>query len=176
MIYPYIKTSDGWSLPDDVVSAFYDRMKRDGTAGTVFMDGCITSAGQFLQCMQSEENKLYMILDESGQPAGICWLNDRYHQSCYGHFCFFRGHWGRKAVALGKSAIEELINLKDDKGYLLDVIVGTVPAINSPACTTLINVGYKYVGVIPFGGWDAKNNKSIDIKVFHYTRRDNEDI
>ena len=75
-------------IDDDLMRALYQRMVDDGTVDTVFHDGAIDNADDFMNMMKQPWNHLHLVMNNL-ECVGILWLNRIERTSAYVHFCGF---------------------------------------------------------------------------------------
>jgi len=176
-MHPYCEIDGGWTFSDESIRSLYRRMIEDGTANAVFMGSGVADESQFLNMAQSEGTHLYVLLVK-GLPAGILWINRAQYRWAQLHYCTFREFWGKTTIELGRWANKKLITMKDDEGnYLLDMLVGILPARNrlavrhAQACYGIIT------GELPKGVHNPVTGESEKAYIITLTREgiDDED-
>jgi len=180
-IVPYVEYDGMRTYSDTFICELYNRMEKEGTAQVVFSDGEIDNVSEFLSAMKYGANALYLV-ELKNEIAGIIWLNRFKSKTCHVHFCAFQEYWGHGSVEIGRSAISQVIHMKNaDGGYSLDALLGLIPCNNVQAIKWLKKVGLKEVGVIPMALWNQDVGKSEDGLLLCLTREHlkeigNEDI
>ena len=170
IIIPYIELDGIRTFDDTYIRGLYRQMVEDGTADTVFMDGCITDEEGFLNMFKYGGNNLF-VLTEDKRPVGITWLNGCKKNTATAHFCMFKCIWGKNSVDVGKQTIQWLLNLKDETGrYYHDVITGVTPAKNRFAVGYIQKIGMNIVGEIPGLTWIAADGESSPAIISYITR------
>lgn len=162
-LIPYVNLPDhGWTFSDDRVVGFYAQMEQDGTLGTVFYDGSVKSAFDFLKDMKRPGCQLFLVADvtENGFPRdiGIVFLNDFQARWCQFHFCVFSNAWGDGIEKIGNEVILQIMTMKtvDGSRYLHDMILGIVPACNERAVEYVKEVGGKIMCRLPYACIDLE--------------------
>lgn len=168
-IFPYTKRDGIRTRTDSDIMALYDRMVEDGTADTVFYSGHVNSREDFLKHMKDPGTHLY-VLGIDDEIVGITWLDNLFGKSAFNHFCGFSNCWGENTVAIGRTSLQKLINMKDANGYVFEVFTGLIPAWNKLAIEYAQACGGVNLGVIPGGIWEPAKMQSVDAVVIYYTR------
>jgi hypothetical protein len=161
----------GWTFPDDQVIEFYSQMVKDGTFETVFCDGSIQSAFDFLDHMKDPRGQLFLVVS-GHKPVAIIWLNDFQARWCQFHFCVFSHAWGDGIEEIGQYVIRQIMTMKTNDGsrYLHDMILGIVPQWNERAIEYVKEVGGKIMCRLPYACLDGKTGESIPGVLFCATR------
>ena len=166
---PYFKHKGQWSLSDDFVRYAYACMVHDGVANIALADGCATNADEFLALMQSPSQQLYLGL--IGEILGaVVWCNNFKKGSCEVHYATRKWTWGKYTVRLGKEFCAHILNQKDDRGYLFDILWGVTPAEHRLACRFLKRLGWVVLGTVPHGVYDASRQATVPAMISYYTR------
>lgn len=153
-----------------VLRDIWGRMVADKTAATVFYDGTVSNAEEFVAELLRRGSLPFLIFWKN-EPAGLTWFNSIEGRSARGHFVLFRTVWGRKTtIAIGKGIFTYVLTRKDARGYLFDTLLGLTSSHNSLAWRLGILCGAKEVGCIPHGIFNAKNGKTEDAKMYYVTR------
>lgn len=182
-LFPYCNLPErGWTLSDERVIGFYARMEQDGTLDTVFCDGSIRSALDFLGKMKDPRGQLFLVVEikevKQGLMSGktirevaIIWLNDFQARWCQFHFCVFSNAWGDGVEEIGREVIRQIMTMKTNDGsrYLHDMILGIVPAWNDRAVEYVKEVGGKVMCCLPLACID-QDGKSGPGVLFCATR------
>lgn len=161
LILPYAAIGGVRNLPDNVILAVYKKMKEQGLVDTVFHDGSVSCADQFLKMMQNDKNLPLIAHDNSG-ILGIAWLNDIAGNRALGHFCFFKEAWGKKSKNVGNKILEYWFSLQFKGKPIFDVIIGNTPSSNKHALSFIKKIGFTIVGEIPHVGFVSyvENNQN----------------
>jgi hypothetical protein len=171
-VMPYCEIDGVRNYPDTFIRGLYLQMTAEGTVETVFHDGRINSADDFLRAMKSSNNCLYLVCLEK-KIVGIVWLNRIEATSAHVHFCGFKESWGEQSERIGRETMRMLLGIKSRNGkYLFDVLLGLIPAGNERAVNWLLDIGLQKVGVIPHGLFSIRTGKSIDGLILSLTRED----
>ena len=155
---------------DSEIMALYARMVKEGTADTVFVDGTINSADEWLQAMKSEGNNLYVIYVED-EIAGVVWLNRLELKKARLHFCLFTLESERDSVEIGKEVVRYFMSMGVEDDYLFDLLYGIVPESNKKAIEYVKQVGAVHIGTMPHGLWNKITGKTEAAAILCYTRR-----
>jgi len=113
----------------------------------VFWQGGVETAERFIRVMRRPEN-FVVVPTLDWEPAGVAWLNGVSGNYAFGHFVFFREHWGRQAEDLGRQVVDYWFEMGGNNP-VFDVIIGTVPAFNARACRYVERLGFQRLGDIP---------------------------
>lgn len=157
-------------LSREAMREVYARIREEGTADTVFYDGTVTNENEFVAEVLRPGSLPFLVFWE-GKEAGLAWFNDIEGRSARGHFVFFREFWGHKiSAAIGRKIFSHILTLRDERGYLLDVLLGKLPARNCLAWRLGLLCGAREVGTIPNGVYMAGSGKSENAKLAAVTR------
>lgn len=146
-LIPYVQMNGAWTASDDIMVSIYETLKTDGTADTVFYDGKIQDAFDFIEMMKSINNLAVIVLSDE-DISGIAWINSLSDNRAFAHFAFFKKVWGR-TEEIGKELLSYWLSIPGQSGYLLDIIMGLVPSFNTRAHQFVERLGLKRLGEIP---------------------------
>lgn len=167
----YYMKGDAWSIPDETIKAIYLMMLRQNKADVVFLDGCVTTADEFLAAMQNGNNWLFVILlDEN--IIGAMWLNRREGRMVRVHFCSFDGFSLSEKIDAAKEATNTILNMRDRDGFLFDCLVGYIPEFNKAAAMLVRGAGFRPAGVIPSCLFNVVSGKSEPAAILYKTRNE----
>lgn len=154
----------------------YGRMVRDGTFKRVFYDGLTRDLDSFKKDLCRTGSLPFLIFYRK-EPCGLVWLNNFEGKSARGHFVFFREVWGEgRSAYIGRKALRQLLNMRDEEGHLFDVIIGLVPKSNVLGWKTAVKSGFRLVGEIPNGVWRHYRQQTESAAVLAATRESAEEI
>ncbi|MBI9113146.1 hypothetical protein [Maridesulfovibrio ferrireducens] len=169
--YGLVPYSDG-NFPDEFLIYLFERMQEEGTASVVFFEGKITTSEKWLEMIKCHGMHLFVGFFD-GELAGLCWLERSQEKWAQFNFCFFKNSWGhKKSIAWGKWAANELLNLKDEHGYLMDMLVGITPSRNKLALRLAKLCDWKESGRLPFGVFNGQTGKSEEAVISTFIRGD----
>lgn len=158
------------TMTDSEVMGLYGRMEEDGTADTVFYDGSVRSAEDFLNAMKKGLNRLFMVSIDRG-VSGVIWLNDFEVRRAAFHFCFFSNAWGKDLVKAGKKCVIYLLNMENGDEYpIFDALTGLVPIINERANEWCLKMGFSVLGTLPKASWIHSLQKSVPGTIYYVER------
>jgi hypothetical protein len=164
-LFPYVNLPErGWTLSDDRVIGFYFRMEQDGTLDTVFHDGSMQSAWDFLEKMKDPRGQLFLVADVTAKgfprDIAIIWLNDFQARWAQFHFCVFSNAWGEGIDEIGQKVIRQIMTMKTNDGsrYLHDMILGIVPSWNERAIEYVKEVGGRVMCELPCACLDRESH------------------
>ena len=167
----YFKTKSGeWSLPDEEVKCLFDRMEAEGK--TRFAFPCKDdpkSAEEFMETMRNGLNNLFVV-DVNGSTCGFIWLNKFEHKMARIHFCSFDGLSLSDKISATSEATDEILSMKDGKGFLFDSLAGFIAQSNKPAQMLVKAAGFRFCGVIPNAVWVEDDNTSEPAVILCKTR------
>lgn len=147
------------TLAEEDVRQLWERTRQEGLHETVFYDGGVTCASDFVQLVAPGRAWLYRI-DRAGGGAGAdgvgaadtvayCWCNGFMGRVACIHFCIFREGWA-ESVAIGRMATQFLLQCAGGDGEpLLHALVGVTPAPYRHALALVDALGFRRVGRIP---------------------------
>lgn len=147
-LIPYVYMDGSWTATDEVMATIYKTLRDDGTFETVFYDGLINDADDFIEMMQSRNNLPVIVLMDD-DISGVAWLNSISDNRAFAHFAFFKKIWG-KTEEVGQSLLEYWLDIPNSEGgKLFDILMGLVPSFNERAHKFVERVGFKRLGEIP---------------------------
>ena len=145
-------------------------MQTEGKTNAVFMAGDVKTSVQFREAMQNGSNCLY-IIERGNNLCGVMWLNRFEDKMARIHFCGFKGTPLAEMINAATIATNELLNHKDDKGYLLDVLVGYIASKNKAAIMLVRAAGFKVSGIIPNAAFNDETGESEEVVVLYKNRQ-----
>ncbi|MGE4551898.1 MAG: hypothetical protein AB7D57_02235 [Desulfovibrionaceae bacterium] len=168
---PYAEVDGVRNVPDSFVAGLYERVLAEGGAH-VFRDGSIPTAAAFVR-MARQTGTAFYLLFVRGEPAGALWLNRFECRFARLHHFVFREFWGPDTLKLARYCMGEIFAMADETGRpLLDGLMGSTPADNRLALSLTLRCGFKRVGVLPFGAYDAATQTSGPAVLTAMTRAD----
>ena len=171
MIAPYFLMDHGsWSFTDSFIESLFDRIQSEGKVEAVFMAGDVKTSVQFREAMQNGSNCLYVIESENNL-CGVMWLNRFEGKMARIHFCGFKGTPLSDMIDAATTATNELLEHKDDKGHLLDVLVGYIASKNKAAIMLVRAAGFTVSGIIPHAVFNEATGESEDAVVLYKKRQ-----
>lgn len=156
----YTKFDGIRNFPDSYIKQLFERMDAENLVDKVFPGGSIKTSDEFLRVMKYGQCRLFLIFCES-EIAGITWLTEFKQRSAVAHFCSFKRAQGEKTWLIAKKVLNELLYMKDSKGYIFDVLLGMIPSNNEIAVKFAQKYGMNIAAEIPNAIWDDKRQKSI---------------
>ncbi len=158
------------TFPDSFIRGLFERMQAENLVDSVFHEGTVRTADEFLRIMKYNQNILFVI-EFKGKIEGCCWLNNFGVRTGNFHFCFFSGLRGQDAVDVGRAVVIELLNMTDNGGNpIFDLLYGFVETENFPAMRWCRHMGFETVGVIPSVAWNAKKKQSVPAQYWYVER------
>lgn len=167
ILLPYYTNNGEPSISDADVKKLYNKMVKDGTAGTVFSDGTIKTADDFLDSMKTT-CRLYVVVDKT--PIAVVWLNRFEGKTARFHFCAFQEIWGNRAIEAGKFVYREILDFKYQSEYVYDALVGYLPKNNEHAVKYMEKLGVQVIGELPFGHWNDVTQTSETCLIVYVNR------
>lgn len=153
------------------LSYVFDRLSDERTLGRLFSDGTVRTKEEFVVDILRVGSLPFLVFWE-GRPAGLTWYNTLEGRSARGHYVFFKAVWGRRtSVVIGRCIYEYVLSLRDERGYLFDVILGLVAGRNTLAWKLPLLCGAFLVGNIPYGAYMAEEGRSEDAVLVAVTRK-----
>lgn len=168
----YIEWDGIRNFSDSYIKHLFERMQSEGLSQRVFSDGSIKTSDEFLRAMKYGQCRLFLIFCDS-EIAGSTWLTEFKRRSAVAHFCFFKRVAGEKTWIIAKKVLNELLYMKDAKGYILDVLLGMIPSNNEIAVQFAQKYGMIVAAEIPNAVWDDKLQKSISGVMVYGIREEN---
>lgn len=166
LLLPHIPGTEH-SFSQDILCSFYERMREEGTADVVFMDGLIKNPNDWLELI---DNSYFFAVTHQGKPGLLVWLNRPQCKWVQLGFVAFKWTWGKLTVRMGLFAQQELITMRDEAGYLWDAFLGIIPASNHLACKFRQCLGWKEIGIFPNGIYNAKTGQSETATLSYFDR------
>lgn len=153
-----------------ILSYVFSRLHEEKTFSTVYSDGTVSSKEEFIRDVLRPGSLPFLVFWE-GKEAAFCWLNSIEGRTARMHFVFFRSSWGRIISRdIGRCMLEYLLSLKDEHGFLFDVILGLTPQSNALAWKLSLDCGAVDVGIVPLGLFDSRIGHSVDARLVAITR------
>jgi len=150
-MYPYVHMDSGPSFSNDQISYIWQQMERDQTWQKVFYDGSVQSEGDFLQFLQRDDIRFFLLSNDD-IAGGFIWLSPMATYSSWIHFCCFSNSWGKSGFArpMLKWALQSVLDMKGPDGKnIISTLMGLTPADNKLACQFAFDVGMQVVGIAP---------------------------
>ncbi len=147
-IVPYVQAVDGWTVPDEVVKATFDKFVQDGTVNQIFYDGNTNNREAFFNFMRNPNNVPQWILVDQ-IPSGVCWLNGMGPGYAFAHYGLFKETWGKTTEDIAKECQKYWFSMQNNGEYLLDILLGMTPTFNRKAAHFLNKIGWTILGEIP---------------------------
>lgn len=170
-LIPYTEVDGIHTFKDSEIRGFYGRMKDEGTAGTMFVDGSARTAQDFLVSVKFGEDRLYVVTEKGFGPVALVWLNGFRCRYANLHFCFFKEVWGERSLEVALFALQTLLYLKDRSGtFVFDMFLGIVAKSNVHALNLVRRCAPVEVGGLPYAVWDEEKAESLPGIMFYYTR------
>jgi hypothetical protein len=166
-LVPYIQVDGIMTFTDSAIMSLYDKMVEDGTHDIVFYAGHITDRESFLRYMKRPDVMLFVLVTDK-KYIGFTWLDNIEDRTAYNHFCLFSQCCCK--VEIGAYASNLMMNMKNNNGYVFDLIKGIVPVWNTSAIDFALKCGGKKLGILPKAVWNAAKNKSEDAVFIYCTR------
>lgn len=152
------------------LSYVFERMCAEGTLERTFYDGTVRTREEFISDVLRVGSLPFLVFWE-GKHAGFTWYNSLEGRSARGHYVFFKSVWGRKISALiGRCIYEHVLTLRDERGYLFDLILGLTPKRNAVAWKLPLLCGAFAIGEIPHGAFMANAGRTEDAVLVGVTR------
>jgi len=166
---PYVEIDGIRTIKDSEIKNLFVRTQQDGLVETVFYDGFIRTADDFLLLMKHNFTFLW-VLKDCEQTVGYMWLDRVEGKAARQHYCTFKEYWG-KAVEIGKFVLDKVMALQNDDGFVFEVLIGIVPEWNKKAVDFSVKCGGVNAGVIPNVIWNGYTKQTENAVLIHYTRR-----
>ena len=121
-VMPYVALDGIPTFKDSFLGSLYDQMVADNTLTTVFYDGTVQSAADFIKEVKDPKNSFWMIFID-GVVSGLFWLNTFEGKTAKLHFNGFSNTWGKKTdegndltIEAGKKAVSTVLSLEKSNG------------------------------------------------------------
>lgn len=160
ILIPYLKINDEWALPAETVKGLYWLMVQDGIDETVFYSGTVKDENEFLKACQQEGTHTVVLLEETGEPVAIGWLNNFSGSSAHAHWACFKRAWGTgKTLGAIKKTLEYWFHFQVQGKPLFDVLLGIYPEDNRFIDSFARKAGFTVIGTIPqllYNFWEQR--------------------
>lgn len=171
ILIPYVKVNEEWTIPDELMRGLYQQMRKEGTDKTVFYSGTVKTEEEWMSMAKSGRTHTAVLLQDSGAPAAIGWLNNYSHKSAHAHWLCFKGIWG---TPLTKEAIDKSLrywfHFHADGDPLFDVLLGIWPEDNKYIRKFAEEAGFTVIGTIPSLLYNYWEDRTVGA-VFSYIER-----
>jgi hypothetical protein len=157
------------TMTDSEVRGLYERMEADDTAETVFYDGSVLNADDFLKTMKHGMTQLFMVSVDR-EVAGAVWLTDFEVRRASFHFCFFSNVWEMDLVDIGKECVCQILNSERLSVPMFDCLTGIVPVTNKRAIGWCEKMCFSVLGTLPNGAWIRREQRSVPATVYYVER------
>lgn len=169
-IIPYIEVDGVPTFKDSEILGFYDRMEEEGTAATMFSDGCIGHRMHFLNDMRAV-GCLFIVVYLDDEIMGIMWANRFQDNYAHVHFCTFKKFWGMPILPMcGRTGSLYLL-----KHLNLGVLLGLVPKSNPAAVRTVVAAGGKVIGELPNAHKNIHTEEKESLIILSFTDEGKQD-
>ena len=139
----------------------WDQLVAEGHYETVFYEGTIKDADDFVRMLQLPSTVVVVALRGS-RAAGIAYLNGFTGNQAYGHFCFLRAACGT-ADEIGREIVAYWT-----KALGVEFVMGVVPGFNQRAMDFVQRIGFKRVGAVPDMIKSAYRPDRVAANIFYY--------
>lgn len=148
-LIPYVKTPEGWTLPDDTILTIWALMEAEATARRVFCTGAPNDGPTFLQYLQEPTHHVLTIW-AGGNIAWISWLTGIKDTFACIHAAGFRGVWGTRSKECQRLALKYWFSFRNDAGEpMFETLIAIIPETNRLAINLGKKIGLHFVGTIP---------------------------
>ena len=168
----YNRIGGFWNIPDDDIEGLFRRMKAEGKDRWAFPgEDEPDSPEKFRNVFQTGLDSLYLIEKDSGDLMGFAWLNRFEHRLARIHFCSFDGFGLAEKIEAAEYASDYILSLKDDDGYIFDVLEGRIASGNMAAQMLVSAAGFIKTGFVPHGSFNRSKGISEDAVIYCKTRK-----
>ena len=169
-IIPYVKQDGIPSFRDSEIVYLWKKALTENALDYMFLDMQDVPPVFFLEFINKDDVNFFIVLIEE-KPALLIFMTNIQFAKAEGHFFFYDGFRGEKAVEIGKYCLQYLINMQlGEKTCVYDVIIGITPVKNIFACRFLHKLGMKKVGEIPNYMYNAKTKQQENIVYSYFSR------
>jgi len=169
VVIPYTQINGEWTLRDDIVKGFYRLMASQGTARVVFYSGTVKNEDEFLAACRISHT--VFILENTGRPVAIGWLNNFMGSSANAHWVTFKGSWGtEKTHEAIQATLRYWFHFMKDGKPLFNVLLGIYPEENKRIDKFAKEAGFTVIGTIPGLIYNFWENRTVGA-VFSYIER-----
>lgn len=172
-IIPYFKMPSGyWSIDTGFMEELFHEMESEGFVDVVFMDGAVRTCGEFIELMQSDRAKMFLLLNTENDVAGFFYLNWFEGKSARVHFCMLNRVDTMTKIQAAKDFLSYVFSMTHEDGKpLFDALIGSTPVRNKPASSLAVHLGFKEIGIQPCAAINAATGESEDV-VLRYLKKD----
>ncbi|WP_321404022.1 hypothetical protein [Maridesulfovibrio sp.] len=165
---PYVEWDGVRTFPDKYMSGLYEQCVDEGHAQTVFYEGTVRNADDFLAALKKS---VCWVIAWNDVAVAIVWLNRHEGRFARMHFIVFNDCPRRKLIDLGRFTYRSLLALKEKSGlFCFDMLLGHVPVRNRVAVKYVLKCGGSLIGELPNGAWMADERRSVPVAVLAITR------
>ncbi len=151
-------------VTDAELDSLWDTLCEEGLAPVVFHDGGVRSAADLRELLSAHRTWCYLI-QATGVPLALCWLDGFSGRAARIHFCVLRAGLPR-ADEIGRMVVRFLLRATNPPQpqpgglqpqpdrpapYRLDTLVGLTPAPYRHALAFVARLGFRRAAVIPGG-------------------------
>ena len=172
-IIPYFMMSSGcWSIDAGFMEELFHEMESEGFIDIVFMDGAVRTSNEFIELMQSDRAKMFLLLNMENEVAGFFYLNWFEGKSARVHFCMCNRVDTMTKIQAAKDFLSYVFSMTQEDGKpLFDALIGSTPVRNKPASSMAVHLGFKEIGIQPCAAINAVTGKSEDV-ILRYLKKD----
>jgi hypothetical protein len=170
ILIPYIEMNGSWTIPDDIMIGLYRMMKNDGTDRVFFYSGTVRNENEFMPACRENAHTV-VILEESGRPVAIGWLNNYAHKSAHAHWLTFKHAWGTdKTHQAIRETLKYWFHFEHDGEPVFEVLLGIYPSGNRHIDKFAKESGFTVSGRVPSLLYDYWGNRSMDATISYIER------
>ncbi len=155
-------------MSDPMLYELFDRIADAGRIEQSF-SGNITTHHAFRDFFRRDDVHLWAMCAD-GDPAGIIYIDNVEVRKARAHFAFFGRIFPLAECRLARFAVSRILHLRDENGYVLDILYGFTPTPNRNACRFVKLVGMALCGVLPLGHWNPARGENEDFQIAYATR------
>ena len=146
-LIPYAEVNGARSISDELIIDLFMELYDDGVITSVFSDELRDAQG-FIRFLKDPANlPVFIVVD--GEITGVAWLNGIYRNHALSHFVYVKRCWGKRSIDMGFRVIDYWFSFPGERGPLLDVLIGNIPARNRLAIKYIQKLGFVEIGEIP---------------------------
>jgi hypothetical protein len=148
-------------MKDSQIVEFYERVRSDGTLGSVFYSGGVNDAAEFYRAVIRQDSLFWSVM-LGNEPCGFFWLDSRIYKRAHFHFAVFKEFWNQSEV-IGKAVLKLVFECKlQDGSQAIEMIWGVIPEWNVHAIEYVKRCGAQQLCIVPKWAWDQKRNECVD--------------
>ncbi|WP_319759571.1 hypothetical protein [Maridesulfovibrio sp.] len=165
---PYVERNGVRTFSDNYMKDLYERCVDEGHAETVFYEGTVRTADDFVTALKKS---ICWVVAKDDVALAVVWLTRHEGRFARFHFIIFEDCLRKEIRKLGRFALNSILHMTTRSGeFCYDLLLGYIPVRNKGAINYVLKSGAHFVGEIPNGAWIAREGTSEPVMVVSVTR------